>query len=118
MLKGEIDILRSVAMGKCRMKQIINGRNIRDNMYAISTFNSMVKDGFIQESKYGEYTLTPKGIQALLKISKKTNILSKESRSKLLHQYSESTRNNKQLSGFRGQLKKGAKKELEYDYVR
>jgi predicted transcriptional regulator len=118
MLKGEIDILKSVALGKCRMKQIISGRNIRDNMYAISTFDSMIKDGLIQESKYGEYTITPKGLQALLKISKKTDILSKESRSKLLHQYSESTRNNKQLSGFREQTKKGAKRGLEYDYVR
>jgi len=117
MLKGEIDILSSIALGKCRMKQIISGRNIRDNMYTISTFTSMVKDGLIQESKYGEYTLTSKGIQALLKISKKTDILSKESQSKLLHQYSENTRNNKQLSGSRGQSKKERKSVKEVETV-
>ena len=120
MLKGEIDILSSVALRKCTMKQIISGRIARDNMYIIPTFDSMVKDGLIQEGKLGIYNLTLKGIQALLKISKKTDILSKESRSKLLHQYSESKRNNKQLSGSLGQskkIRKSIKKSIQQESV-
>ena len=66
MLKGEIEILSSIALNKCTMKHIINGRIARDNMYVITAFDSMVKDGFIHENKASEYRLTPKGIRALL----------------------------------------------------
>lgn len=98
MLKGEIDILSDIALKKCKMKQIISGRAVRNNMYAISTFNSMIKNGFVQKGKFGEYKLTLKGIQALLKFPKIAEILGKNLRSKLLHQYLESTRSKKQLS--------------------
>ena len=110
MLKGEIDILSSVALRKCKMKQIFSGRNIRDTMYTLSTIDSMMKDGLIQEGKFGIYELTLKGIQVLLKFSKNTDVLDKKTRSKLQSQYLKSTRNNKQSSGSRGQSTEGVKK--------
>ena len=110
MLKGEIDILSSVALRKCKMKQIFSGRNIRDTMYTLSTIDSMIKDGLIQEGKFGVYELTLKGIQALLKYSKNTDVLDKKTRSKLSSQYLKSTRNKKKLSGSREQSVKGVKK--------
>ena len=110
MLKGEIDILSSVALKKCKMKQIFSGRNIRDTTYTLSTIDSMIKDGLIQEGKFGVYELTLKGIQALLKYSRNTDILDKKTRSKLQSQYLKSTRNKKQLSGSRGQSAKGVKR--------
>ena len=99
MLKGEIDILSGIALKKCKMKQIISGRAVRDNMYTISTFGSMIKDGLIREGKFGEYQLTMKGMQALLKIPKVAEILGDNLHSKLLHQYLESVRIKKQMSG-------------------
>ena len=99
MLKGEIDILSDIALKKCKTKQIISGRAVRNNMYAKSTFDSMVKNGFIQQGKWDEYKLTLKGIQALLKFPKIDEILGKTLRSKLLHQYLENVRSKKQLSG-------------------
>lgn len=96
MLKGEIDILIDIALKKRKMKQIISGRAVRNNMYAISTFNSMVKNGFVKEGKFGEYKLTLKGIQALLKFPKIAEILGKTLRGKLLDQYLESVRGKKQ----------------------
>jgi predicted transcriptional regulator len=110
MLKGEIDILSSVALRKCKMKQIFSGRNIRDTMYTLSTIDSMIKDRLIQEGKFGVYELTLKGIQALLKYSKNTDMLDKKTRRKLSSQYLKSTRNKKQLSDSRGQSIKGVKK--------
>jgi predicted transcriptional regulator len=110
MLKGEIDILSSVALRKCKMKQIFSGRNIRDTTYTLSTIDSMIKDGLIQEGKFGIYELTLSGIQALLKYSKNTDILDKKTRSKLQSQYLKSTRNKKQLSGSRGQSIEGVKR--------
>ena len=110
MLKGEIDILSSVALRKCKMKQIFSGRNIRDTTYTLSTIDSMMKNGLIQEGKFGVYELTLEGIQALLKYSKNTDILDKKTRSRLLSQYSKSKRNQKQLSDSRGQSIKGVKK--------
>ena len=109
MLKGEIDILSSVALRKCKMKQIFSGRNIRDTMYTLSTIDSMIKNGLIQEGKFGIYELTPEGIQALLKYSKNTDVLDKKTRSKLSRQYSKSTKNKKQASGSRGQSAKDVK---------
>ena len=95
MLKGEIDILSDIALKKCKMKQIISGRAVRDNMYTIATFNSMVKSGFVQKGKFGECKLTPKGIQALLKFPNIAEILDKNLRNKLLDQYLESVRSQK-----------------------
>ena len=110
MLKGEIDILSSVALRKCKMKQIFSGRNIRDTMNTLSTIDSMIKGGLIQEGKFGIYELTLKGMQILLKYSKNTDVLDKKTRSKLQSQYLKSTRNNKQSSGSRGESKEGVKK--------
>ena len=87
MLKGEIDILSSIALNKCRMKQIVNSRIVRDNVYIKATFDSMVKDGLIRESKSREYHLTLKGIRALLKFGNNHGISSKVIRGKLLHQF-------------------------------
>jgi predicted transcriptional regulator len=122
MLKGEIDILSSVALRKCKMKQIYSGRNIRDTMYTLSTIDSMMKDGLIQEGKFGVYELTLEGIQALLKYSKNTDILDKKTRKKLSSQYLKSTRNKKQLSSSRRQsikdmrkLEKGANPNFKKD---
>lgn len=99
MLKGEIDILSGIALKKCKMKQIFSGRAVRDNMYTISTFGSMISNGLIREGKFGEYQLTLKGMQALLKSPKIAETLGDTLHSKLLHQYLESVRKKKQLSG-------------------
>lgn len=87
MLKGEIDILSSIALNKCTMKQIVNSRIVRDNVYIIATFDSMVKKGFIRERKSKEYHLTLKGIRALLEFGKDREISSKVLRRKLLHHF-------------------------------
>jgi len=86
MLKGEIEILSSIAVNKCRMKHIINSRIARDNMYVIAAFDSMVKGGFIQKSKVGEYHLTLKGFRALLQFGNKREISRKILRGKLIYQ--------------------------------
>jgi hypothetical protein len=72
-------------------------------MYTLSTIDSMVKNGLIQEGKFGIYELTLEGIQVLLKYSRNNDVLDKKTRSKLLKQYSKSTRDIKQASGSRGQ---------------
>ena len=87
MLKGEIDILSSIALNKCKMKQIVNSRILRDNVYVIATFDSMVKNGLIRENKSREYHLTSKGIRALLEFGSDHEISSKVLRGKLLHQF-------------------------------
>ena len=110
MLKGEIDILSSVALRKCKMKQIFSGRNIRDTTYTLSTIDSMIKGGLIQEGKFGIYELTLEGIQVLLKYSKNTDMLDEKTRSKLHSQYLKSMRNKKQLSGSRAQSTEGVKR--------
>lgn len=97
MLKGEIEILSSIALNKCKMKHIINSRIARDNMYVITAFDSMVKRGFIQKSKSGEYHLTLKGIRALLQFGNKREISRKILRGKLIYQLDDkSTLSNKE----------------------
>jgi predicted transcriptional regulator len=91
MLKGEIGILSSIALNKCKMKQIVNSRIVRDNVYVTATFDSMVKDGFIRESKSREYRLTLKGIRALLEFGNDHEISSRVLRGKLLHQFQDDT---------------------------
>jgi len=65
------------------------GRIIRDNVYAMATFDSMVKNGLIQESKTKEYRLTLKGIRALLEFGNNREISRKILRSELFSQYSD-----------------------------
>jgi predicted transcriptional regulator len=84
MLKGEIDILDSIALSKCKMKQIINGRIARNNSYVISTVNSLVKRGYIYKSESQEYKLSQKGIQAVLEFSDNYKLLRQTSQSNLL----------------------------------
>ena len=86
MLKGEIEILSSIAVNKCKMKHIINSRIARDNMYVLTVFDSMVKSGFIRKSKAGEYHLTLKGFRALLQFGNKREISRKILHGKLIYQ--------------------------------
>lgn len=86
MLKGEIEILSSIALNRCKMKQLINGRIIRDNLYVTATVDSMVKEGFIRENKSREYCLTLKGMLVLLEFGNNHEIFRKISLSKLLYQ--------------------------------
>lgn len=87
MLKGELEILASIALNKCKMKQIINSRIVRNNPYVVATVDSMVKHGFIQSSNLGEYRLTLKGVQALLEFGNTREITSKILHSELFRQY-------------------------------
>ena len=89
MLKGEIEILTNIALNKCKMRQIIEGRIARDNLYIMVTVESMVKNGFIQESKSKEYHLTLKGVRALLEFGNNREISRKILHSQLFSQYSE-----------------------------
>ena len=89
MLKGEIEILRSIALNKCKAKQIINSKIVRDNVYVIATFDSMVKDGFIQESRPREYRLTLKGVRTLLEFNDNGKILKKILPRQLFSEYSD-----------------------------
>jgi len=89
MLKGEIEILSNIALNRCKMKQIINGRIARNNMYVIATFDSLVKNGFIHESKLREYHLTPKGFRALLEFGNNREILKRILRHELFRHFSD-----------------------------
>lgn len=89
MLKGEIEILSSIALNKGKMKQIINDRIARDNIYIMATVDSLVKQGFIQKSKFREYQLTPKGIRVLMEFGNNRDILRRILQSKLLSEYSD-----------------------------
>jgi predicted transcriptional regulator len=97
MLKGEIEILSSIALNKCKMRHIINSRIARDNMYVITAFDSMIKDGFIHENKANEYRLTLKSIRALLQFSNNRELSRKILHSKSIYQTNDkSTLTNKE----------------------
>ena len=88
-LKGEIEILRSIALNKCKTKQIINSKIVRDNVYVIATFDSMVKNGLIQESRPREYRLTLKGVRTLLELGGRSKILKNILPGEILGEYTD-----------------------------
>jgi predicted transcriptional regulator len=89
MLKGEIEILSSIALSRGKIKQIINSRIIRDNVYIMATVDSLVKRGFIQKIKSREYRLTPKGIRALMEFGNNRETLKRILQSQLLRHYTD-----------------------------
>ena len=87
MLKGEIEILKAVALNKCTFKQITNSQVARNSPYIISTINALVQHGYLTKSETQDYQLTAKGARALFQFLPANTTTSKTALYRLLHKH-------------------------------
>ena len=92
MLKSEIEILTAVALNRCTGKQIATRHIARRSPYIISTIDSLVRRGYITNSKPKGYQLTLKGSQALLEFLPDSSILHNSALFRFLHEHLSKTK--------------------------
>ncbi len=85
-LKGELEILASIALKKRTAKQITNYRIARYSSYINATLDSMIRRGYIRRNGLKEYQLTELGNRILLEYYPDLNTLNKMAHLKLLQE--------------------------------
>ena len=92
MLKGEIEILTTIALNRCTFKQIAGIRLARSSTYIISTIESLVRRGYIIKNESKGYQLTEKGAKTTLQYSNEYRALRELAMARLQSEYSARTK--------------------------